>query len=419
LLVRQAATAWHQGFAAARGELAKAFVPDLTKVGPEGYIHGYICVRPPCGEKPGHIKADDLAVAKDGGIVHRKTGWAVGHVARDENGLFVAHHANGDQTSHDSRGAALRSVSRRYNRRANQAGARPADQAAPGPMHTPAARKPEPGPVAGTWRSEKPAGEGHEETAKRLAAAFRSGEPTVKTPSTEGMQAYTTIETFPDGSKWVHKEYPSGTHNPITEKVSKANAIRDLLASRVADAVGAGAPHIVRTSPREVYMPFVGDATPGAEAPTGSLTKAMSTPAGARIGVFDAITGHQDRHSGNVLIASDGTPVPIDNNGTWEALADDGTGWLGNTSPFTDHLLEELDDGNTPISSAGLDAITARVEAIKPAFDQAARELNALNDDDDTEYATDLFPEEMFDQTMGALTRLRDRVADAENEAAA
>jgi hypothetical protein len=30
-------------------DLINAAIPDLTKVGPEGYIHGWICVRPPCG----------------------------------------------------------------------------------------------------------------------------------------------------------------------------------------------------------------------------------------------------------------------------------------------------------------------------------------------------------------------------------
>lgn len=114
LLVRQAATAWHRGFAETREDLAKFYVPDLVKVGPEGYIHGYICVRPPCGEKPGHVKAADLAVQRDGGIVHRQSGWAIGHVARD-GGKFVAHHADGHQTSHDSRTAALKAVARRHN----------------------------------------------------------------------------------------------------------------------------------------------------------------------------------------------------------------------------------------------------------------------------------------------------------------
>lgn len=35
----------------AAGKL-KVRVADLVKVGPEGYIHGYICVRPPCGKVP-------------------------------------------------------------------------------------------------------------------------------------------------------------------------------------------------------------------------------------------------------------------------------------------------------------------------------------------------------------------------------
>jgi hypothetical protein len=48
----------------------KIRLADLVKVGPEGYIHGYICVRPPCGEaveaefssKTGEIRHDDIRV---------------------------------------------------------------------------------------------------------------------------------------------------------------------------------------------------------------------------------------------------------------------------------------------------------------------------------------------------------------------
>jgi uncharacterized protein YdaT len=89
---------------------------ELVKLGgPEGYIHGYVCVRPPCGDKPPKIKPADLAVQRDGGIVHRPSGYSVGHVAKDETGKWTASHADGAETTHGSRGNALKAVARRYN----------------------------------------------------------------------------------------------------------------------------------------------------------------------------------------------------------------------------------------------------------------------------------------------------------------
>lgn len=100
-------------FSRLRGD---SVIKYVTKVGPEGYIHGFICVRPPCGEKPGKIKAADLAVQRDGGVVHRKSGYAVGHVSRDDNGNWAAHHADGTKTTHrGARTEALKGITRRYN----------------------------------------------------------------------------------------------------------------------------------------------------------------------------------------------------------------------------------------------------------------------------------------------------------------
>jgi hypothetical protein len=100
----------------ARVTLTVSELAELVKIGgPEGYIHGYVCVRPPCGKEPEKIKPADLAVQRDGGVVHRPSGYAVGHVAKDETGKWTASHADGAKTTHGSRSNALKTVARRYN----------------------------------------------------------------------------------------------------------------------------------------------------------------------------------------------------------------------------------------------------------------------------------------------------------------
>ena len=64
---------------------------DLVKVGPEGYIHGYICVRPPCGPK--YAEAE---VNKKKWTVHHG-GEKIGVVsAKDKNGQYSATHFKTD-----------------------------------------------------------------------------------------------------------------------------------------------------------------------------------------------------------------------------------------------------------------------------------------------------------------------------------
>jgi hypothetical protein len=100
--------------------------PDLVKVGAEGYIHGWICVRPPCGKTgdevshPDHgegkitsadengklhakfadgvervlgsehkvhvgtVKEDDLSVKDDGSVIHKPTGKSIGTITRED-----------------------------------------------------------------------------------------------------------------------------------------------------------------------------------------------------------------------------------------------------------------------------------------------------------------------------------------------
>jgi hypothetical protein len=93
--------------------------PDLAKVGPEGYIHGWICVRPPCGgDGPGHVKASELGVTKDGTVVHRPSGYAIGSVKRadDGHGFTASHAMSGDEVTRANRADAVAALSRKHNK---------------------------------------------------------------------------------------------------------------------------------------------------------------------------------------------------------------------------------------------------------------------------------------------------------------
>lgn len=89
--------------------------PDVVKVGPEGYEHGWICVRPPCGSKPGKLKRGDLQVKRDGNIMHRSSGWGIGHVGKGGNGKFTATHSDGHISRHQNKETAIRALANHYN----------------------------------------------------------------------------------------------------------------------------------------------------------------------------------------------------------------------------------------------------------------------------------------------------------------
>lgn len=93
---------------------ASANRPDLTKVGKEGYIHGFICVRPPCGEKPGKLKASELSIRRDGTILHKPSGYQVGTVSHDD-GRFTVTHSDGHTSHHKNNIAAVNTIVGHYN----------------------------------------------------------------------------------------------------------------------------------------------------------------------------------------------------------------------------------------------------------------------------------------------------------------
>jgi ADP-ribosyltransferase exoenzyme/ADP-Ribosyltransferase in polyvalent proteins len=70
----------------------KFYLPEIMKVGPEGYIHGYICVRPPCGpvyaeavhdKSTGRIFHDGSLIAKQLKKQDGDTGYSIAHTEAD------------------------------------------------------------------------------------------------------------------------------------------------------------------------------------------------------------------------------------------------------------------------------------------------------------------------------------------------
>jgi hypothetical protein len=68
--------------------------PSVIKVGKEGYIHGFICVRPPCGPQYTEAKFD----SKAGAVIHDDT--HIGKLYKNKDGTFSVTHlaANGTKT---------------------------------------------------------------------------------------------------------------------------------------------------------------------------------------------------------------------------------------------------------------------------------------------------------------------------------
>jgi hypothetical protein len=415
-----------EALAAARREIfqIKMASPDLIKVGPEGYIHGYICVRPPCGAKePDKISAKDLSIRRDGVVVHRPSGYSVGRIDRDDDGKYVASHVPGGTTKHSKRDGALSAIAGRHNAAHREKNAEEEPKAkpevkvpekvpAPGGKKKPADMSddelaeenerlnrhakefgvPRKGGAAAhyhevkqeildrkahaarsSWMNKKP----ENATEAKLQDAMKSGIKTDKTPDVEGVQSNTHILTFNDGSKWVRKDLGN---SPMSSENIEFNIDKEVLASKVSTALGAGAPEVIKMGPSEIYMPFVnGHAAAAATQPGGEawqsaedddkyFSKLINSPEGQKIGLLDMLIGESDRHYGNVMITSGGKPVPIDHNDSWGMVNADGS--LAYSSPFAAQLEQKVKAGKSPFSAADISAAEGRIKALKPEFDK-------------------------------------------------
>ncbi len=147
-----------------------------------------------------------------------------------------------------------------------------------------------------------------------LASSIGSGVKVKKAPSVRGALGETSIVTFNDGSRWVHKRPISG---------NEAESDKEELASIVARAMGVRAPAVVRDplDHKSVYMTLVNGKTAVETGDTAGSIMRNGTPEAAdmmrRIGLMDYLIKNSDRHGGNFMIDQDGMPNGIDHGNAW------------------------------------------------------------------------------------------------------
>lgn len=166
-----------------------------------------------------------------------------------------------------------------------------------------------------------------EEAARQLDADQAAGIKSETKPHAKrgmdndffGNSADTSVVTFSNGHKWVRKRGlpPEEYENEV-------------LAARVSDAIGAGAPEAITHGEgdhTELWEPFLKGAKAAIEWEGGQdeygdpidndPQDMYDTPGGVRIGILDNLTDNGDRHEGNWMVKRDrktgqDSPLPID-----------------------------------------------------------------------------------------------------------
>jgi hypothetical protein len=135
--------------------------------------------------------------------------------------------------------------------------------------------------------------------------------------SGEGKHGRTAIVPFHDDSVWVNKRIDLKKQG--NDGITKHDA--EELTSYVSDAFGAGAPPVIRTSPLEIWMPFV-EGRMAVAIPelwndkTGFNSEILvmytQTDRGLSIGMMDFSIDNDDRNPSNWIVGPDGLAVPYD-----------------------------------------------------------------------------------------------------------
>jgi hypothetical protein len=152
------------------------------------------------------------------------------------------------------------------------------------------------------------------------------------------------------------------------------------LTSYVSDAMRAGAPTVIRTSPLDIWMPFVegrmavdvpelwNDET-GFNAPVLALY--TRTDSGLRIGMLDFSIDNDDRNPGNWTVNLDGQPVPYDHGNA--AFLPYRTS--GSYRPAYDPFLRAMTtDRLRQLSYAHWARIQRNLDALEPVFAARGRQ---------------------------------------------
>jgi hypothetical protein len=375
--------------------------PDVTKVGKEGYIHGWICVRPPCDSDA------KVTVRADGAVVHPQLG-VVGSVHKEGGQWQWVSYPGDDEAdavgNSFSKADALRWLSLHHNlqllSRAMLDGDAASREHALELRKPPSQFSPEPPQdwsvlarprldraVAdeqfaennpdlhrqaeelrdalaehiahrdnGLAKVRNPADALHPDLQQRLKNDMASGE-TSETQPRLGWSADTGIVRFNNGSMWVRKE---------DSFIKRQDA--EVLAHQVSDVLGAGAPGVVRTKPDQIWMEYVPGKLGLAVHKSGVLSPDIAdSDRGQRIGLLDAVIGNQDRSDGNWIFAPDGQPTPIDHGlAQYDRLGEAG-GEVGDDdySPFWNALAEKT---NSPWPEQQWDEWRQGLEALQPSF---------------------------------------------------
>jgi len=203
-----------------------------------------------------------------------------------------------------------------------------------------------------TGRSDLPETREAADARRSLEADLKSGQHDVQYPG-HGQMGETSFVRFNNGSRWVRKGDAAIDQD------------REILSSRVADALGARAPEVIPDSswnPTDkhpvVWEPMLPHPT-AIDLERGKdydPDKVFSGPEGQRIGVLDKIISNQDRNDGNWLVDSNGLPVPIDH----------GQAYFDNDYAPSSEFSTKLDP--TSISPAQWDEWAGKLGALSPEF---------------------------------------------------
>lgn len=193
-----------------------------------------------------------------------------------------------------------------------------------------------------------------------------------------GEIADTNLVTFADGQRAVEKVYGRRVGGSAREIKHQLDA--EELGAQVLQAVGVRAPEVVRGQGNRILMEYL-DGESGAEiVPWGQNVPGsiLDSDDGRLMGLADILMGHGDRHSGNWIRLLDGHIGGIDHGEAFHHSAQYLPG--SRVGGFGEYLTELQGFSQIVIKSGGIDLhpddvaiIRARLEALRPAFEQRSR----------------------------------------------
>lgn len=221
-----------------------------------------------------------------------------------------------------------------------------------------------------------------------LQATVDSGEKSSKR-LTRGQNADVHLVTYNNGTRAVRKRM-SDAADIVGPDMGhpKTMADAEVLTSRLADAIGAPVPRVLRTGPTEVVIEYV----PGGQGDDLDLADQadiVASPAGVRLGTLDMLIGGWDR-AHNWLATPDG-PVGIDHAFVFYDEADSGDPpALWALSPFSVHFVssqpgapdrwraDQSHEGTTawsdnPLTPADIEWLRGQLDSVRRDFTAAGR----------------------------------------------